>query len=144
MITKSPEETKALAREFITQITSKFEAKDRAYIVELVGNLGAGKTTFMAGVGEALGVAEVIISPTFLIQRNYGIASDVPWKRLVHLDAYRIEDEKELSGIDWEKYSNDPDNLVFIEWPANMKIDLKADRKITFEHISEHEREINF
>lgn len=113
-------------------------------IIELVGDLGVGKTTFMAGVGEFLGVKEPIISPTFLIQRNYNLGAGHPWKRLVHLDAYRIERESELAGIDWEKYSTDPENIIFIEWPANMQIKLAATRRIEFNHISETEREIKF
>ncbi len=146
MIANSSEETRELAQEFIRGLlaTEGIVHPDRAFIVELVGNLGAGKTTFMSGVGQALGVKETIISPTFLIQRNYDINGNFPWKRLVHLDAYRIEEEKELEGIDWEKYSKDPENIIFIEWPANMKIVLDADKKIEFEHISEQKREIKF
>lgn len=140
MITKSAEETKSLAREFMDSI------KDTPgpVVVELVGDLGAGKTTFMAGVGEFLGVKEPIISPTFLIQKNYEIVGEFPWKRLVHLDAYRIESSDELRGINWEKYSKDSDNVVFIEWPANMKSNLNPTRKIDFNYVSETEREIKF
>jgi tRNA threonylcarbamoyladenosine biosynthesis protein TsaE len=139
VITKSPEETKELAREFVRGLPRK-----SPMIIELVGDLGAGKTTFMSGVGEFLGVKESIVSPTFMIQRNYDINGNFPWKKLIHLDAYRIEDVRELDGINWQKYSSDKDNIIFIEWPANMGIDLKADKRIDFKHISEHEREINF
>lgn len=139
MITKSPEETKELAREFVRGLPRK-----SPMIIELVGDLGAGKTTFMSGVGEFFGIKEPIVSPTFMIQRNYTIVGDFPWKKLVHLDAYRIENERELDGINWEHYSSDPENIIFIEWPANMKVDLKADRRIEFKHVSENEREINF
>lgn len=140
MITKSPEETKALAKEFITTL----KPVSAATIVELIGDLGAGKTTFMSGVGQALGVKEPIISPTFLIQRTYALAPGFSWKRLIHIDAYRIETESELSGIGWQRYAADPANLIFIEWPGNMKIDLHPARHVTFNHISEHEREISF
>ena len=96
----------------------------------------------MTGVGEFLGVKEVIISPTFLIQRNYEIRGNFPWKKLIHVDAYRIENESELLGIDWQKYSTDEDNIIFVEWPANMRIDLKPTKRIEFKYLSENERQI--
>lgn len=146
MITKSPEETRELAKEFmrgllVVEGPERFEG---AMIIELIGDLGAGKTTFMSGVGEFLGVKQPIISPTFLIQRNYDIAEGHPWKKLVHLDAYRIENESELEGINWAEYSKDPDNIIFIEWPANMRTDLHPTYRIEFSHVSETEREIKF
>lgn len=142
MITRSPEETRQLAREFMVTLNASALPENGATIVELVGDLGAGKTTFMSGVGEFLGVKEPIISPTFLIQRNYKIEGNSPWKNLVHLDAYRIEDEKELIGIDWEKYSNDKDNLIFIEWPENLRTSFPVIKRIQFKYLSEREREI--
>lgn len=142
MITQSPEETRQLAREFMANLGVSPLPENSATIVELVGDLGAGKTTFMSGVGEFLGVKEPIISPTFLIQRNYKIEGNFPWKNLVHLDAYRIEDEKELAGIDWEKYSNNRENLIFIEWPENLRTSFSVTKRIEFKHLSEREREI--
>lgn len=142
MITRSPEETRQLAREFMVTLNASALPENGATIVELVGDLGAGKTTFMSGVGEFLAVKEPIISPTFLIQRNYKIEGNLPWKNLVHLDAYRIEDEKELIGIDWEKYSNDKDNLIFIEWPENLRTSFPVTKRIQFKYLSEREREI--
>jgi tRNA threonylcarbamoyladenosine biosynthesis protein TsaE len=142
MITQSPEETRQLAREFMANLGVSPLPENSATIVELVGDLGAGKTTFMSGVGEFLGVKEPIISPTFLIQRNYKIEGNSPWKNLVHLDAYRIEDEKELVGIDWEKYSNNRENLIFIEWPENLRTSFPVTKRIEFKHLSEREREI--
>lgn len=131
-----------MAREFMVTLNASALPENGATIVELVGDLGAGKTTFMSGVGEFLGVKEPIISPTFLIQRNYKIEGNSPWKNLVHLDAYRIEDEKELIGIDWEKYSNDKDNLIFIEWPENLRTSFPVIKRIQFKYLSEREREI--
>lgn len=138
MITKSAEETQELAKRFMTDLVP---AESGATIIELVGDLGAGKTTFMGGVGEFLGIKEAIISPTYLIQRNYKIEG-FPWKHLLHLDAYRIEDEKELAGIGWEKYSNDPENLIFVEWPENLRTSFAVTKRIEFKHLTENEREI--
>jgi tRNA threonylcarbamoyladenosine biosynthesis protein TsaE len=140
VITKSAEETKALAQSFMQGLIR--EAVTSTCIVELVGDLGAGKTTFMQGVGEFFGVTENIVSPTFVIQRNYEIPSGFPWDRLIHIDAYRIEDEAELRAIAFEGYASDPRNIIFIEWPSNMKTELGAVRRVEFTHKSENEREI--
>jgi len=91
--------------------------------VGLVGELGAGKTTFMKGVAEFFGVEGAISSPTFVIQKIYEIpnenrqALNHSFKKLIHIDMYRLEDEKELAAIDWQNYKNDKDNIIFVEWP---------------------------
>lgn len=138
MITSNPEQTKELAREFMKGLTSSHEAT----IVELVGDLGAGKTTFMQGVGEYFGLTKALSSPTFVIGKHYDLPEGFPWKRLIHIDAYRIESADELSGIGWQRYASDASNIIFIEWPGNMKTDLRAVKRINFNHINENQRDI--
>lgn len=139
MITESPAATQALAGEMIASL----HPGKMATIVELVGDLGAGKTTFMQGVGAYFGITGALPSPTFVIGRAYNLPPGKPWKRLIHIDAYRIETAEELKGIDWDRYADDPGNIIFVEWPANMKTELAADKRITFNHIDETKREIN-
>ncbi|MCC7469560.1 MAG: tRNA (adenosine(37)-N6)-threonylcarbamoyltransferase complex ATPase subunit type 1 TsaE [Bacteroidetes bacterium] len=136
ILSRSAEETKNLAKEFVKNMK-----ETGPLIVELVGDLGAGKTTFMKGVGEFLGIKEDIVSPTFLIQRNYDI-DFLDFKKLIHIDAYRIEEAKELSTIDWENYSSKKENLIFIEWSQNLKRDLESSYKIFFSYVNENERKI--
>lgn len=136
ILSRSAEETKNLAKEFVKNMK-----ETGPIIVELVGDLGAGKTTFMKGVGEFLGIKEDIVSPTFLIQRNYDI-DFLDFKKLIHIDAYRIEEAKELSTIDWENYSSKKENLIFIEWSQNLKRDLQSSYKIFFSYVNENERKI--
>lgn len=140
VITKTADETKKVAKEFMTELMNM--QKKGATIVELVGDLGAGKTTFAQGIGEFFGVEQHMVSPTFMIQRNYEIPAGFPWKRLIHIDAYRIEDSKELKAIRFDDYASDENNIIFIEWPMNMKIDLPNSKRIEFFHINEHERKI--
>lgn len=137
-ITRSPEETSLFAQKFCEEHIK--DAKG-PIIVELIGDLGAGKTTFMKGVGEYFGVKEEIISPTFLIQRNY-VTQKGEFKNLVHIDAYRIEKPEELESLDWNKYSKDEKNIIFVEWPGNMQIPLNPDFVIEFSHETEIERKI--
>jgi len=105
-----------------------------ATIIGLSGHLGAGKTAFTKCVAKELGIAEDVTSPTFVIMKIYPIdpakmannlagndAAIFPWKRLVHIDAYRLEHGRELEAINFAQYAADPDNLILIEWPENVK-----------------------
>lgn len=139
MITNSPEETKALAKEFVQKLEPHVTT---ATVVELVGDLGAGKTTFMQGVGAYFGLTKALSSPTFVIGKHYDLPGGFPWKRLIHIDAYRIEHASELGAIGWERYVVDPGNIIFVEWPTNMQKDLGAVKQIVFNHINENQRDI--
>lgn len=92
-----------------------------ATVVTLAGDLGAGKTTLTQEIAKQLGVKENVISPTFVILKNYQLSvTDYPWKKLVHIDAYRLEKDKELLNLGWQEILEDKDNLVIIEWPENV------------------------
>jgi tRNA threonylcarbamoyl adenosine modification protein YjeE len=89
-------------------------------LVQLDGELGAGKTTFTRGLGEALGAREAITSPTFVLARGHPTASGTP---LVHVDAYRLATAVELDDLDldWDH------SIVVVEWGAG-KLDDAGDR----------------
>lgn len=102
---------------------------DGAFVVGLSGHLGAGKTSCTKLLAKELGIPETVTSPTFVIMKIYDIPAGaklasgagvpISFKRLVHIDAYRLERRSELEGIDFERVSSDPHNLVVIEWPEN-------------------------
>lgn len=78
-------------------------------MITLNGDLGAGKTTFTKGIGQALGIERVINSPTFTILKQYqGIY------QLSHFDAYRLEGQSDDLGFE-EIF--DSDDICVIEWP---------------------------
>jgi tRNA threonylcarbamoyl adenosine modification protein YjeE len=79
-------------------------------VVLLIGDLGAGKTTLMRGVGEGLGVRGPITSPTFVIARRH--PSTVGGPDLVHADAYRLGSAQEFEDLDLEA----DDAVVCVEW----------------------------
>ena len=82
----------------------------------LYGDLGAGKTTFVQHVGTLLEVEEVISSPTFVLMKLYETTHSV-FKRLVHIDAYRLKEE-EISTFEMLLGEIDqPNTLACIEWP---------------------------
>ncbi len=146
-ITNSPNETKKVAEEIIKDIISR--QKKGPIFVGLVGELGAGKTTFMKGVAEFFEVQETILSPTFVIQKIYEITEENrhkenhEFKRLVHMDLYRLEDEKSLEAIKWEDYKNDNSNILFVEWPNQIWENAPAGMiEIKIEHGEGDERKI--
>lgn len=87
-----------------------------ALVVGLSGDLGAGKTAFVKIIGKMLGVEEVIPSPTFVIMRTYETKNKA-WKELVHIDAYRLENDPQgLASVGWKELVNKKDTLVCVEW----------------------------
>ena len=89
-------------------------------VIALNGDLGAGKTTFTKGIGQALGVERVINSPTFTIMKIYDVTNHVnDIKKLYHLDVYRIGSSNDDFELEYF-YQN---GLTIIEW-ANIIEDL--------------------
>lgn len=82
--------------------------------VALIGDLGAGKTTFVQGVADGAGVADAaaVVSPTFTLVHEYA-AERVP---LVHVDLYRIEDARELDEIGLDDHLRRGEAAVLVEW----------------------------
>src|SRR4051812_5146304 len=110
-ISQSPEDTQQIAEEFVRSL----KARDTALVVAMAGDLGSGKTTFSQYIGETLGVHDAIQSPTFLIEKIYELKKK-PWQHLVHIDAYRLEDESELLQLGWKEIIKRPENLILVEW----------------------------
>ena len=141
-VSKSLEETADIASDFLNNLKPN---KDSATVVALFGDLGAGKTAFVKKCAEHFGILETIISPTFIIEKIYKIPAgfNETWKHLIHIDAYRFEDEGEIKHIDFAKISSDPQNIIFIEWPERIKSYLPRDaREIFFEFVDENTRRI--
>ena len=119
MISKDIKETSQIAEVFLEKILKEIRIKNKALVVGLVGNLGAGKTTFLQSVAKHLGVKRKVSSPTFVIMKKYPLKNK-KHKFLFHLDAYRLKNEQELLHLGWEEIIKDENNLVFIEWPQNV------------------------
>jgi tRNA threonylcarbamoyladenosine biosynthesis protein TsaE len=90
-----------------------------ATTIALSGDLGAGKTTFAQGIARALGVQESVTSPTFVIEKIYQLEGKL-FERLIHIDAYRLNDPHELEVLGWKEIIADPVNLIIIEWPEKV------------------------
>jgi tRNA threonylcarbamoyladenosine biosynthesis protein TsaE len=112
---KTREEMLAFAGETIGPLAPK----ERATVVTLSGELGAGKTTFAQGVALTFGVTETVQSPTFVLEKIYALEGQ-RFTHLVHIDAYRLKSAHELRVLGWEELAREPGNLILIEWPERV------------------------
>jgi tRNA threonylcarbamoyladenosine biosynthesis protein TsaE len=111
------DELRVLARDIMQMVV----LKERAQVIALTGDLGAGKTAFVKELGKYFGVAEQITSPTFVIMKSYPVVGYPPLKTLTHIDAYRIEDVDEMRVLGFDEILKDPERLVCIEWPEKIQ-----------------------
>ena len=102
--TSSPEETAALAATLAQRLVS-------GDVVTVAGELGSGKTTFVRGACEELGVREHVTSPTYTIGHRYHGDS----VEISHLDLYRFEGVSQAEWGDLEPYFDGA--VAFVEWP---------------------------
>ena len=95
-------DTRALGR----RLASLLRAGD---VVLLAGDLGSGKTVFASGIAEGLGVAEPVVSPSFILARRYeGLLG------LVHADLYRLGSSAEVDDLDLLEAA--ADGVLVVEW----------------------------
>ena len=98
------------------------DAAARAFVDDMAGRrlfafygpMGAGKTTFIRAVCEALGTTDVVTSPTFAIINEYNTRSGRP---IYHFDFYRIRRLAEVYDIGYEDYFYGSDGICLMEWP---------------------------
>ena len=110
----SPEKTQIFASELAKNI-------EPGTVIALIGNLGAGKTTFAQGFAKGLGLNNHVISPTFKLVSEYiGNIS------LYHIDCYRLDTSFDFLNIGGEEYLNPIDGITLIEWPERIN-DLWSD-----------------
>ena len=109
------EELVNYGRELGARLTASGAGDGAARVVELTGDVGAGKTTLTRGIAEGLGVAEAVTSPSFTISKRYAFPGGV----LVHYDFYRLPDP----GIMREEIAEalaDPQNVIVVEWGGSV------------------------
>ena len=109
-------------------------------VIELVGDVGTGKTTITKGIAKALGVTDTVTSPSFTISKRYQGADD---KILVHYDFYRLDDPGILAE-DLAENLQDSQTITVIEWGESVANLLpKNHRKIMIAYNSDGTREVS-
>ena len=124
------EELESVVEEFLNFVENK-------RTLGFSGNLGSGKTTFTKEVLKQLGHTGEVPSPTFVLRRDYSLGE----KRVIHIDAYRLENPEQIFQVLSGEELGDPDNLVIIEWPELVDQSI-FDQIFLFEHVDESTRSI--
>lgn len=118
------------------------KAIDQNTVFAFYGKMGAGKTTFIKAVCEALGVTDVVNSPTFSIVNEY--RSDTTGELIYHFDFYRIKKLEEVYDMGYEDYFYSG-ALCFIEWPELVEEILPGDVvRVDIEELEDGTRKITF
>ena len=131
-ITNSPDETKKLA----AKLAGKLQAGS---VLALHGDLGSGKTCFAQGLAEALGVKEIVNSPTFTIINEYRGRV-----KLYHVDLYRVKSVSEAEALGMDEFLG-VDGITAIEWPEIISRLLPEDTiHVYLEFVDEIRRRISF
>lgn len=135
IITKNDVETKKLGESLASEILHAGSKDKKSFVISLEGDLGAGKTTFTQGFAKGLGIKDRIKSPTFVILKIYKIPKKNRFKKLIHVDAYRLG-SKDFKAFGWKEFVNDSQNLILVEWGNKIKDILPAASLIiSFGHI---------
>ena len=106
-------------------------------VIELVGDVGSGKTTFTKGIAKGLDISDEITSPTFNIKNEY-----VGRLKLNHLDLYRLS-EPGLIENEIAELQDEEDSVTVVEWAGNVQDVLSKDRiKIEFKTTGDETRKL--
>ena len=135
VISNSEETTREIAKRYAGSVKSPC-------VISLVGDLGAGKTTFSKGFCEGFGVKGVVTSPTYTIMNEY-MGKTMP---LYHFDMYRLSSMEEAEGAGFAEYFDlsKLKGVVLVEWAENVEGLLPALHvEVKFKKLSENEREIS-
>lgn len=93
-------------------------------ILELIGDVGAGKTTFTRGLAEGLGIKEPVTSPSFTISKSYAFDDN---KTLTHYDFYRLPDPGLMQEDLEDSIKNN--HIIIVEWADSVSNILPKNRK---------------
>ena len=134
MFLKNTSETISFGKDFVTNLEPKS-------IILLKGPIGAGKTSFVQGIGQGLCIEESITSPTFALSHHYESGS----MYLIHMDLYRVESSlsaRELF-IEEEEELEINKGLLIIEWPELIEPILERYWKIEINYACKEGRNFN-
>ena len=114
-VTQSERETRDVAKVFLQLLNG-------GEVVGLHGELGAGKTAFVKGVADGVGVDRPVRSPSYTLVNVYEVTFPVI-DRLIHVDLYRLEDGSSVETLGFEQWVGDEGVVMFIEWPERAGVE---------------------
>jgi tRNA threonylcarbamoyladenosine biosynthesis protein TsaE len=128
IITKNAGETQELGKKIGDSLRRKLKKNKKSILLALSGDLGSGKTTMTQGLAVGLGIKARVLSPTFIIMREY-LKKTAP--SLYHIDLYRFPDQA-VAGIEVDSLGisdlwTQEGNVIVIEWPEKAKEKLPQD-----------------
>lgn len=146
IITKSERETQNLAKKLIEN--NKNLGK-KPIVLALQGELGTGKTQFTKGIAKALGIEEVVLSPTFILVREYNFRVNEKYLKMFHVDTYRMFEQEEFIDIGFKDMIEQP-NVIAIEWAEKVSKILRESKSsvhltwIKFQYQGKDTRRIEY
>lgn len=131
----SPEQTQKIAQ----KLALKYQ---KGGVFALIGPLGSGKTTFTQGFAKSLGITQRLISPTFIIMKQYGLPENKKGK-FYHLDLYRLDTQVQMEELGIKEIFENPHNIILIEWAEKLgKLLPPKTIKVEFKLLAKNQREI--
>lgn len=88
-------------------------------VVCLEGPLGSGKTSLTQGIGRGWGARQELVSPSFVLVREYSRPDD--GETLYHVDLYRVSDAREARSLGVEEFLGSEDAVAIVEWPERAR-----------------------
>lgn len=150
-LVKNEKELENIAEKLVDDLNNYHD--NGAKVIALYGNLGAGKTTFTKEIANYLKIQEKITSPTFNILKSFEIKNSelqtksgemIKFKKLIHIDTYRLDLPQELERLGFKELLNDTDNLIVIEWPEIVEEILPENTvRVKFEILDSTTRELS-
>mgnify|MGYP001036896348 CR=1 FL=1 len=102
-------------------------------VVELIGDVGTGKTTFTRGLADGLGVNETVTSPSFTISKRYVFDKEQQNAELIHYDFYRLDDPG-IMREELDETLSQQNAIVVLEWAGDVA-DLLPESKYRLEFV---------
>lgn len=129
IISRSQKETQEIARKLARLLGQNA-------IIALIGDLGSGKTTFVQALAKSLGVKQTVVSPSFVLLKEYNLPAKAKKnhsRKLIHFDLYRLSSQASIEELGLADYFGEKNTLVLIEWADRLVKNLPAERlEITF------------
>jgi tRNA threonylcarbamoyladenosine biosynthesis protein TsaE len=133
--------SEAQTRQLAMRLAARLRGGD---VIALIGPLGAGKTCFVRGLAEGLGLDPAdVSSPTFIMCQEYEPPEGQGGALLVHVDGYRLMSDEELATIGWDEYLEASDAIIAVEWADRLGEALPEERiEIEMSHVDAHRRHL--